>query len=169
MPSTTIYKLIDPRDDTVRYIGKSVNPRMRMYQHLALKGRSQKDRWIRELHDLGLKPQIECIETVHRDEAATRERQWIEYGLNQGWPLTNSTNGGEGCFDPAPRISVPLSPETAIKLRMIAMNQCADPREVASQLLSEKVDEEVDSDLDIMNGKYNGHNNDDNGQEEQPQ
>ena len=101
MPNT-IYALIDPRTDKVRYIGKTqYDVGFRLQQHLArasnAKFKSHKNNWLRQLLALNLTPRVEILDVLddHMDWQST-ERQYIEDGHLQGWPLTNSTNGGDG-------------------------------------------------------------------------
>jgi hypothetical protein len=52
-----VYALIDPRDNPVRYIGKSGDVQQRYDQHLHIVGGGWQERkWIIELGNLGLKP-----------------------------------------------------------------------------------------------------------------
>ena len=101
--STFIYALIDPRNQAIRYIGKSVRPRVRFSAHLSqssLKRPSHKNHWIKSLLKVGLKPQLEILDEVdHRDDWTAEETVWIVRirSLAPGYPtLTNATDGGEG-------------------------------------------------------------------------
>jgi hypothetical protein len=61
-----IYALIDPRDDTIRYVGKSEDVRYRYYQRLhSLGGGEQEMLWIKELKKLGLSPILQILETIN--------------------------------------------------------------------------------------------------------
>lgn len=96
---TTIYALIDPRTNETRYIGKtSNNPISRYNHHLyrAKKGyRSYVYCWIRGLLLNGLKP-IQIILEIVEGDGCDIEQKWIAHGREQGWKLTNLTDGGEG-------------------------------------------------------------------------
>jgi hypothetical protein len=101
--STFIYALVDPRNQTIRYIGKSVRPKIRLATHLApssLKKPSHKNHWIKCLLELGLKPIMEIIgEIDYRDDWTIQEKRWIASirSLAPGYPpLTNDADGGEG-------------------------------------------------------------------------
>lgn len=60
-----------------------------------------KARWIRQLQSLGLKYEIEVLEAVSSpDELNSAEMYWIANGRKWGWPLTNATDGGDGCVMP---------------------------------------------------------------------
>ena len=96
-----IYALHCPIAKTVRYIGKTVNPKSRFEDHLqaARSGKSDHHtaRWLRKLLSAGLKPQLEIIETLKDGECWKEfERFYIEHGAEFGWKLTNTNPGGEG-------------------------------------------------------------------------
>ncbi len=101
--STFIYALVDPRNQTFRYIGKSVRPKTRLATHLSpssLKKNSHKNHWIKSLLRIGLTPQLEIIDEVdYRDDWTVEEKRWIARirNLAPGYPiLTNAGDGGEG-------------------------------------------------------------------------
>ena len=86
-----IYKLIDPTNEDVKYVGMSKTPFQRYGQHLQLDaGSSAKRAWIQSLFDRYLMPRLELIEEVPtKAEAIQREFYWIKYYLTQGARLTN--------------------------------------------------------------------------------
>ncbi|HUY80090.1 MAG TPA: GIY-YIG nuclease family protein [Ktedonobacterales bacterium] len=99
IPSTTfIYALIDPRDQTIRYIGKSNDPQFRLIRHIRSRriGKTIKNSWIISLISQGLLPVLQTIEEVPVEHWEERERYWIQYYREQGSPLTNGTDGGDG-------------------------------------------------------------------------
>jgi DNA-binding XRE family transcriptional regulator len=91
-----IYSLIDPRDNTTRYVGRSDDVQYRLYQHLQGIGDSrQTKRWIRELLQQGLAPRLEILETIEvadnqQARVCEREEYWIGVKLRQGCNLLNS-------------------------------------------------------------------------------
>ena len=95
-----IYALVDPRDDEVRYIGRSSNGLRRPQAHLvpsARRTKSHKIHWINSLAEDGLLPRIEVLENFEEEkELNDAERFWIAQGKGLGWRLTNATKGGEG-------------------------------------------------------------------------
>lgn len=95
-----IYGLVDPRTDEVRYIGKSASgmdrPKFHAYP-CALRGRSRKNAWIKNLQATGRSYEIRVLaETSNKQALMDLEIQWIKQGFAQGWPLTNLVAGGEG-------------------------------------------------------------------------
>lgn len=94
----TIYKLIDPQNDSVKYIGQTHNSlKRRLSDHLSDARRGMKNHrcnWIRKLLSEGIFPSVEVIEIVNWDSGNERERHWIaQYGRKN---LVNGTDGGEG-------------------------------------------------------------------------
>ena len=92
-----IYSLIDPRDNIVRYVGKSKNIKMRLSYHTTpskLKKNTHKNNWIKQLLSLGLKPTIIILETVYKNIWKEKEKYWINFFGREN--LTNGTDGGEG-------------------------------------------------------------------------
>lgn len=93
----TIYKLIDPTDDRIRYIGLTFNDlRMRLKSHLSEPGKSHKIFWIKKLKKQGLKPIIESVEEniSTYDEACQREIYYIDHFKALGCDLTNMATVG---------------------------------------------------------------------------
>mgnify|MGYP001612131256 FL=1 len=101
MKRSGIYLLIDPITNDVRYIGKSVDIRNRLYFHFSYwclqKERTHKANWLRHLHAQGLKPNI-LIREYDRDALSLIEQFWIAIARNLGCRLTNHTDGGEGAI-----------------------------------------------------------------------
>lgn len=96
----TIYALVDPITKRTRYVGKTVNLKIRMSNHLTpfrLKGKTHKANWLRSLVNSGYLPEVKTLEIVPVGEDwAEREKKWIAYYRSQGEDLTNFTDGGEG-------------------------------------------------------------------------
>jgi predicted GIY-YIG superfamily endonuclease len=94
-----IYALRDPRDNEIRYIGITNNLSRRLSWHIRKSKTLHRysSRWIKGLTDAGYSPLIEILETVElQSEAYAAEKRWIQCGIEQGWQLTNHTEGGEG-------------------------------------------------------------------------
>lgn len=86
-----IYALIDPRDNQVRYIGKTKNVEKRLKEHLNRSTITKKGSWIKSLKEQNLKPSIQIIDTTSNIDWITKEQYWIGMFSN----LLNMTNGGE--------------------------------------------------------------------------
>lgn len=94
---TYIYTLSDPRTGTVRYVGKTVNPKQRRHNHsnIARDKGTHKRNWINQLKQEKLRPLFEIIEEVDSDWKFW-EKYWIQQFKVWGFSLTNTTLGGEG-------------------------------------------------------------------------
>ena len=88
----TIYRLIDPRTNAVRYVGRTKNMRWRRLNYLAQRQRrtARLNRWLDELRSKSLTPVFEIIEETSLDKAAHTEVRWIQFYLNQGCDLLNT-------------------------------------------------------------------------------
>jgi hypothetical protein len=89
----TIYGLVDPRTNQIRYIGQtSQHAAVRLEGHVSKKGDNrEKECWIAELRRLSLKPTTVILEYVISYESALEtEAGWIRMGLSFGWPLLNT-------------------------------------------------------------------------------
>lgn len=92
-----IYGLIDPETNMLRYIGKSVNPPVRLRQHISKRNKNtHKNKWIQKLIKNNLKPLLMIIDDVPKSEWVFWEIFYISYFNSIGCPLTNSTIGGDG-------------------------------------------------------------------------
>lgn len=105
-----IYELRDPRDleCSPRYVGitiKDLNSRLSAHVTIkALKTKTYKNNWIKSLLKDGIKPTIHLIEeVVGWDYACQVEKYYIKEFREQGYILTNSTDGGEGSVGVVPR------------------------------------------------------------------
>lgn len=84
-----IYGLACPVSNEVRYIGQTSDPIRRFNEHLIDKTDCSKARWVRSLVELDLRPSLIVLEVVADDDNLQREANWIAFGINQGWRLTN--------------------------------------------------------------------------------
>src|SRR5260370_37536543 len=69
----TIYALIDPREDTIRYVGMSKDAQFRLFQHLhrTAGGESKEARhWINELQQSNFTHILNILETIERTDDA---------------------------------------------------------------------------------------------------
>lgn len=97
----TIYALIDPWNNEVRYIGVTRNTLAyrlggHMYQAVGNRVEDPKGEWIRELREASLRPIIQPIETVDSALWQSAEKRWIAHYKALGARLTNKTIGGAG-------------------------------------------------------------------------
>lgn len=111
-----IYKLIDPKTNDIRYIGRTVQTLSnRLKKHLKADDKSHRVNWIKSLIKNGLEPKIELIcETDSFENCCELEQFYIKKYKKLGFKLVNMTNGGDGS------IGFKHSEETIIKLKIIA-------------------------------------------------
>jgi hypothetical protein len=97
-----IYTLTDPRNNEVRYVGKTFDPKQRYYDHTCeptTRKMNKRRSWIKSLQNLELKPTLEIIETLENateQEWSWAEQFWIETLRFYGCRLTNMESGGKG-------------------------------------------------------------------------
>lgn len=109
-----IYALIDPRDEHIKYIGKSFVGLKRPKSHVAsskklnnegnFKFKTKIYKWIRYLSSLNLSYSIYILEEIKYDKLNdlmnNAERNWIKFARSLGIELKNHTDGGEGLCVP---------------------------------------------------------------------
>ncbi len=92
---SSIYGLVDPRDDLVFYIGSSVDPQRRFVQHMCQLNQASnpdKNERILSIKKDGLEPGLLIIEEcIPLRNSFDRERFWIQHYLRLGAPLTNQS------------------------------------------------------------------------------
>lgn len=152
----TIYKLIDPISNEIRYIGLTSNSlKQRLKSHLSDSGKTHKCNWIRKLKYQGLKPIIEPVEEniSSLEDCCLREIYYISYYRNIGCNLTNSSSGGY--------INYKVSDETRLKMSISAKNRSFKLvfSEETKNYLSEKTKERFSKEeerekLRISNKRY---------------
>ena len=93
-----IYGLVDPRNDEIRYIGKTIKPKSRLHAHITESKRlnviHHRANWIRKLTSLGLKPKITFLIVCSSDDFEKYETEYIKIYSNNR--LTNSDENGSG-------------------------------------------------------------------------
>ena len=96
-----IYGLFDPRNDELRYVGKSMSGLKRPKGHFypsQLRGHNKRVNWIKSLQAKGLRPEIVILEeVVNAETLPTLEKLAIAHYRSMGFDLVNGTDGGEGC------------------------------------------------------------------------
>lgn len=92
---TSIYALVHPVTNEVRYVGKTVNVNRRIIQHRhdIRNHKYRKVRWMQSI--LPLEPELIVLEEV-TENWQEAEQFWIAYMKSLGADLTNHTDGGEG-------------------------------------------------------------------------
>lgn len=98
METVFIYVLIDPRNDQVRYVGKSKDPvdRYRNHYNSARDKNTHKRNWINNIRKDGLRPELLIIDEVELDDWVFWECFYISLYKSYGFNLINYTSGGDG-------------------------------------------------------------------------
>jgi excisionase family DNA binding protein len=111
--SYQIYALIDPRDNSVRYVGFSRDAQLRLREHLnGGGGNGQERRWIHRLLKSGLSPILQVLETIEASEdaltiACERELYWIHEMARSGHPLLNVSGLSQPYIPPSATVYKP--------------------------------------------------------------
>ena len=97
--TTFIYGLVDPITNKVRYVGKSINPKRRLYFHVReAQGNqlenSHKLNWIRKLLSQELCPTLKILQECAVDDWQKAEKYWISKYRKDKLGLTNVLDGG---------------------------------------------------------------------------
>lgn len=90
-----VYGLVDPRDGSIRYVGRTKSLKARLAFHLCETDYGQGEArraWFRNLRESGAWPPSHVVlrRGLSFEEADDAEGAWIELGLDLGWPLTNA-------------------------------------------------------------------------------
>jgi hypothetical protein len=93
-----VYALIDPRDNQVKYIGKSINPKARLREHILKcnKERTKKGNWVKKLLSLSLEPQMKLLKEAQHTEIPYWEEHYIKHYKFDGITLLNYDDKGIG-------------------------------------------------------------------------
>jgi group I intron endonuclease len=152
----TIYKLIDPETNEVRYIGLTFNNlKQRLKSHCSEKSKSHKSNWVQSLRKRGLKPIIESIEDniSSYDDVCEREIYYIEKYKSEGHRLTNMASGGNK--------NKKMSDETRKKMSESAKNRnfklvlSDDTKKILSEKAKERFEKDFERErLRVSNKKY---------------
>lgn len=100
-----IYGLVDPRDNEIRYIGKTIDISKRLYEHIrsakkSKPGSTKKNDWIRKLCKHNLEISLIELDCVDIEEWQFWETFYIDLFKSWNFKLTNMTNGGDGVSNP---------------------------------------------------------------------
>ena len=79
----SIYALVDPRTQEIKYIGQTRQTMARLHGHIH-NPHGKVIGWIDELRTAGLSPRMDILEIVKEKLAHNRERHWIKKLLKSG-------------------------------------------------------------------------------------
>lgn len=96
---TYIYGLVDPRNNLVKYIGKTNYLSIRYKSHLKeinCDKITKKRNWLIKLNKLGLKPKLRILFKCSKKNWQIFEKHYIKLYKLRGFKLVNGTDGGDG-------------------------------------------------------------------------
>ena len=137
-----IYALIDPRNNEVRYIGKTIHPKKRLSHHISECKRNNvlhyRSNWIKKLLSLDMKPLLKILKICSLSEFEEYEKYYIKF--YKGSRLTNSDETGQGNIGRKKEVIERIKAKTSRKvykynLDGIFLNEYKSVRE-ASRLLN---------------------------------
>jgi hypothetical protein len=99
MAVTKIYTLSDPFTDKVRYVGRTNQPKIRLYNHIRsanILRKTKNHAWINSVISKGGKPIMHIIDECESENYAELEMFYISLFKGLGFNLTNLTDGGDG-------------------------------------------------------------------------
>jgi len=94
MKTTFIYGLVDPRDNQIRYVGKSDDPQRRLSLHMCSDSNPYKREWLNELAAENLNTALSILAEVDQDGWGDHEQRWIQKMKDEGHRLLNIQPGG---------------------------------------------------------------------------
>lgn len=95
-----IYEIIDPRDGSVRYIGKANNTQKRFKQHLRDARRLTRPihAWLSKMVEADMIPQVRVVAMCRHEHWQEVEKAVIAQGRADGYPLLNLAEGGDDIY-----------------------------------------------------------------------
>ena len=154
----TIYKLIDPVSNDIRYIGLTFNTlEQRLGSHLRESSKSHKCNWIKKLKSQGLKPIIESVEDniSSYDECCLKEIFYIDYYRSIGCDLTNSASGGNKNKKMSDETRKKMSESQKERYKTFKLVLTEETKKVLSEKAKERFQKEEERDkLRISNKRY---------------
>lgn len=77
-----IYAFVDPFDHEIKYVGRSIHPHVRFFEHMTIvRSRPDKDPWLYKLLTIGSHPKLLILEIVDAEHAGDAEHSWSERHL----------------------------------------------------------------------------------------
>ena len=154
----TIYKLIDPITNEIRYIGLTFNDlKQRLKSHCSDVNKTHKSNWVRKLKSQGFKPIIEPVEEniSSYEECCSREIYYIQYYRNIGCNLTNSASGGGVNFKMSDETRKKMSESQKKRYETYKLVLSEETKAVLSQKAKEKFENDEEREkLRIANKRY---------------
>lgn len=143
MAKTHIYALHDPRDWSIRYIGKANDPNRRMQGHFRRPKGTAMRRFVSELRALGLSLRVSVLQSCSQEQWQQWERFWIATARASGEKLLNIAEGGnapsttrESCR--LARLGKKDSPEVRLKKSLSAKGKAKSPEHIRNAGMAQR-------------------------------
>lgn len=128
-----IYGLWEPGSaGEIRYVGKTTTGVRRFYHYSNDRTHTLRGRWLQGLRNRGKRFAFVVLEYCSRENLSDRERFWIRWCREQGFRLTNLTDGGDGTLGHVP------SPEQRAKARASNLGKKRSAETVAKFSIAQK-------------------------------
>lgn len=143
-PTFYLYGLICPVYSEIKYIGLSKNPEVRFNQHMSCNTESKKkNEWINKLKELGLKPELQILNTyTDRAFASKEEIRYIEENkdtlLNGRNTLKYPDVPNNFSYEVVYNVNLTMSKDTLNKLDQLSIKLKKNKERFIAQLISEK-------------------------------
>lgn len=137
-----VYVLVDPRDNLIKYVGKSVSGVDRAFEHVkpsSLKNdkKTKKANWLFSLLNNNLKPIVFVVDyfnlnidkNIKNQVIYNKEQTLIQLLKKYNTPLTNLTDGGPGAVNRS------INEETRLKMSISAKKRGLPAKLVENQKL----------------------------------
>lgn len=111
----TIYALVDPFDESVRYVGVTRDPHARMVMHKKRQTNPGMRLWFTELKSIAASPRMVSLGRCHPSHWEKAEQKWIKWFRKRG-RLYNLHHGGVN-KKYAPRLATPEAKMKPSKMR----------------------------------------------------
>lgn len=138
-----IYVLEDPRDNAIRYVGRtSRSVARRLLEHISVTYLRNIDivAWVAELKALGLLPILHVIDSApEKIQAIEREKLWIRWYFYVGEPLLNRPPGPSGQWKLTHRPPLILPEMSEQKLLQLAAATGERPHAILERLLEREL------------------------------
>jgi hypothetical protein len=87
----SVYALVDPDSEEIKYVGKSIQPMVRYYNHISdsLRKKSAVYKWIDKLLKSEKHPKLFVLEECSEEKLEELEKHWIRKLNNEGANLLN--------------------------------------------------------------------------------
>jgi hypothetical protein len=124
---TYIYTLHDPRDWSIRYVGKANDPVSRLKVHIRQPLLIGMRRFVDDLRIVGMAPTLNVLQITSQSQWKYWEQFWIATVRASGADLLNIAKGGNGCQEGAGHAGIKHSAQTRTKFSLQRKGRVLSP------------------------------------------